>query len=70
MHPFVARNHGGIPFSGVCPKYIHENNLKFIRAVLMGTKSCTKIFTFSIRFSCENLADEDFVTLVMGKKSC
>ena len=41
-----------------------------IRAVLMGTKSCTKILHFSTRFSCENLAVEDFVTLLMGKKSC
>ena len=40
------------------------------RAVLMGTKSCTKILNFSTRFSCENLAIEDFVTLLMGKKSC
>ena len=36
----------------------------------MGTKSCTKILNFSTRFSCENLAVEDFVTLLMGKKSC
>ena len=36
----------------------------------MGTKSCTKILNFSTRFSCENLALEDFVTLLMGKKSC
>ena len=36
----------------------------------MGTKSCTKISNFSTRFSCENLAVEDFVTLFMGKKSC
>ena len=41
-----------------------------IRAVLMGIKSCTKILNFSTRFSCENLAVEDFVTLLMGKKSC
>ena len=33
----------------------------------MGTKSCTKILIFSTRFSCENLAVEDFVTLLMGK---
>ena len=32
----------------------------------MGTKSCTKI----LKFSSENLAVEDFVTLLMGKKSC
>ena len=37
------------------------------RAVLMGTKSCTKILNFSTRFSCENLDVEDFVTLLMGK---
>ena len=37
------------------------------RAVLMGTKSCTEISDFSTRFSCENLAVEDFVTLFMGK---
>ena len=30
----------------------------------MGTKSCTKILNFSTRFSCENLAVEDFVTLL------
>ena len=36
----------------------------------MGTKSCTKILIFSTRFSCENLAVEDFVTLLVGKKSC
>ena len=41
-----------------------------LRAVLMGTKSCTKILNFSTRFSCENLAIEDFVTLLMGKKFC
>ena len=29
----------------------------------MGTKSCTKILIFSTRFSCENLAVEDFVAL-------
>ena len=39
-----------------------------IRAVLMGTKSCTKILNFSTRFSCENLAVEDFVTLLYGEK--
>ena len=44
--------------------------ISFVRAVLMGTKSCTKILNFSTRFSCENLAVEDFVTLLMGKKSC
>ena len=33
----------------------------------MGTKSCTEISIFSTRFSCENLAVENFVTLVMGK---
>ena len=38
-----------------------------IRAVLMGTKSCTKILNFSTRFSCETFAVEDFVTLLMGK---
>ena len=36
----------------------------------MGTKSCTKILIFSTRFSGENLAVEDFVTLFMGEKSC
>ena len=36
----------------------------------MGTKSCTKILNFSTRLSCENLDVEDFVTLLMGKKSC
>ena len=44
--------------------------LRAFRAVLMGTKSCTKILNFSTRFSCENLAVEDFVTLLMGKKYC
>ena len=37
------------------------------RVVLMGTKSCIKILIFSTRFSCENLAVEDFVTLYLGK---
>ena len=44
----------------------------------MGTKSCIKILNFSTRFPCENLAVEDFVTLLravlravlMGTKSC
>ena len=40
------------------------------RAILMGTKSCTKILNFSTIFSCENFAVEDFVTLFMGKKYC
>ena len=31
----------------------------------MGTKSCTKILNFSTRFSGENLAVEDFVTLLI-----
>ena len=44
--------------------------IHIVRAVLMGTKSCTKILIFSTRFLCENLAVEDFVTLLMGKKSC
>ena len=39
----------------------------------MGTKSCTKILKFWARFSSENLAVEDFVTLVrptlMGTKN-
>ena len=40
-----------------------------LRAVLMGTKSCTKISNFSTRFSCENLAVEDFVKRSLwGKK--
>ena len=38
-----------------------------IRAVLTGTKSCTKSLNFSASFSCENLAVEDFVTLLVGK---
>ena len=33
----------------------------------MGTKSCTKMLNFSTRFSCENLAVEDFVIIFMGK---
>ena len=33
----------------------------------METKSCTKILIFSAKFSCENLAVEDFVTLLQGK---
>ena len=36
----------------------------------MGTKSCTKILTFSTRFSCEYFAVEDFVTIFMEAKSC
>ena len=57
-----------------------ENLGRFIRqhfyprAVIMGTKSCTKILNFSTRFSCENLAVEDFVTwgknLVDGEMFC
>ena len=47
-----------------------EYNDMILRAVLMGTKSCPKILNFSTRFSCENLDVEDFVTLLMGKKSC
>ena len=39
------------------------------RAVHMGTKSCTKILIFLTRFSSENLTVEDFVMLLMGKKS-
>ena len=31
---------------------------------------CAKIIIFSTGFSCENLAVEDFVMLLMGKKSC
>ena len=34
----------------------------------MGTKSCTKIINFSTRFSCDDLAVEDFVTLPIGEK--
>ena len=45
-----------------------------LRAVLMGTKSCTKILNFSTRFSCENFAVEDFVlwgkNLVDGEILC
>ena len=26
VYPFVARNHGGIPFSGVCPNINSNNN--------------------------------------------
>ena len=33
----------------------------------MVTKSCTKIFYFSTRFSCQDFAVEDFGTLPMGK---
>ena len=56
----------------LCPniRFPHQQDFFPIRAVLMGTKSCTKILNFSTRFSCENLAVEDFVTLLMGKKSC
>ena len=35
----------------------------------MGTKSCTKILNFSTRFSWENLAVEDFVTLLLWGKN-
>ena len=34
----------------------------------MVTKSCTKILNFSTKFSCQQLAVEDFVTLLMGKR--
>ena len=53
-----------------CENLAVEDFVTLLRAVLMGTKSCTKILNFSTRFSCENLAVEDFVTLLMGKKSC
>ena len=33
----------------------------------MGTKSCPKMLSFFTKFSCENLAVEDFVTVFMGK---
>ena len=48
----------------------HPKSDMIVRAVLMGTNSCTKSLNFSTRFSCENLAVEDFVTLLMGKKYC
>ena len=51
-------------------EYSHKECDATVRAVLMGTKSCPKILNFSTRFSCENLDVEDFVTLLMGKKSC
>ena len=35
-----------------------------------GDKILYKNLIFSTRFSCQNLAVEDFVTLAMGKKSC
>ena len=35
----------------------------------MGTKYCTKILIFSTRFSCEDLAVEDFVTLLIWGKN-
>ena len=38
VYPFVARNHGGIPFSGVCPK-------KYVVTVLPGCnfwKACIR----------------------------
>ena len=59
-----------------CPieTFLHQDFITIkggsYRAVLMGTKSCTKILNFRTRFSCENLAVEDFVTLVKVKKSC
>ena len=34
----------------------------------METTYCTKIIIFSTRFSCDNLAVEDFVTLPIGEK--
>ena len=52
------------------PSSTLKSNFCVLRAVLMGTKSCTKSLDFSIRFSRENLAVEDFVTLFMGKQSC
>ena len=61
---FFKRHHG------IHEKVIIIYDKRQVRAVLMGTKSCTKILNFSTRFSCENLAVEDFVTLLMGKKSC
>ena len=50
--------------------HVRTNYTTTYRTVLMGTKSCTKILFLSTRFSCENLVVEDFVTLVVGKKSC
>ena len=57
-------------FSTSSHENLDEDFVMLLRAVLMGTTSCTKILNFSTRFSCENLAVEDFVTLLMGKKSC
>ena len=67
--PVVTKD---LPISPRFTPYDFLSRCKFstLRAVLMGTKSCTKILNFSTRFSCENLAVEDFVTLLMGKKSC
>ena len=59
-------NKRGLSSGGILASRIHT----ILRAVLMGTESCTKILIFSTRFSFENLAVENFVTLFMGKKSC
>ena len=47
------------------PKYFMA-----VTTIFMVTKSCTNIFNFSTRFSCQHFAVEDFVTLFMGEKYC
>ena len=51
MYPQTDR---GISPDIVTEKWKNVVNLHVVRAVLMGTKSCTKILIFSTRFSCEN----------------
>ena len=62
MHPLQHRHLRVQVASTVCSSTCC-GIYRTIRAVLMGTKSCTKILNFSTRFSCENHAVEDFVTL-------
>ena len=44
VYPFVARNHGGIPFSGVCPK--KTTGIKEPRWLV--ERTCTKIHIHTI----------------------
>ena len=50
--------------------FAHRSEVSAAKGGSYGNKILYKILKFSTRFSCENLAVEDFVTLFMGKKSC
>ena len=51
VYSFLARNHGGIPFSGVCPFFYPDANSVLSRAHLctavdsMGRKPCVRNFS-------------------------